>query len=273
MAKSVKIFDKEESTSADNKDHVFEWNKCVICQDRTSEALQCPADNRRTDIPIGTGYHTFEENLERCCSLNWFPVPIRLEHLKKGGGIAETLQHYKAKWHKSCRNKFSHMKISRQEKRKHSLGTEEQSTSTSKVTRQSCGDAAKMRRDICFFCDDATGVLHEASTFNIDRRVHECALELQDTVLLAKLSAGDLISQEAVYHAKCLVTLYKKASRHIPKTVEENQDDMIHGIVLAELITFIEESQTVTETVPVFKLADLAKMYTRRLGQLGVDVG
>ena len=92
-------------------------------------------------------------------------------------------------------------------------------------------------------------------------------------MLLAKLSVGDLISQEAVYHAKCLVSLYRKASRYVPKNVEESEDNRIHGIVLAELITFIEESQTATETVPVFKLADLAKMYTRRLGQLGVDAG
>ena len=32
-------------------------------------------------------------------------------------------------------------------------------------------------------------------------------------MLLAKLSAGDLISQEAVYHSKCLVAIYNKAQR------------------------------------------------------------
>jgi hypothetical protein len=42
-------------------------------------------------------------------------------------------------------------------------------------------------------------------------KVRECALLLQDSKLLAKLSAGDLFSQEAVYHNKCLVSLYNKA--------------------------------------------------------------
>ncbi|KAH3772797.1 hypothetical protein DPMN_174143 [Dreissena polymorpha] len=59
------------------------------------------------------------------------------------------------------------------------------------------------------FCGDESGDLHEASTFMIDRRVRECALELQDTVLLAKLSAGYLISQEEKYHTTCLINLFE----------------------------------------------------------------
>ena len=51
-------------------------------------------------------------------------------------------------------------------------------------------------------------MLHEASTLNIDTRVRDCAHQLQDKMLIAKLSAvGDKISQEAVCHAKCLVAL------------------------------------------------------------------
>ena len=47
----------------------------------------------------------------------------------------------------------------------------------------------------------------------INLRVKECALQLQDEILLAKLSAGDLISQEAIYHGKCLASLYNKARK------------------------------------------------------------
>ncbi|CAC5382291.1 unnamed protein product [Mytilus coruscus] len=106
----------------------------------------------------------------------------------------------------------------------------------------------------------------------IDKRVRECALELQDTVLLAKLSVGDLISQEAKYHAKCLIKLYNKASRQTPKTKKENQESVIHGIVLAELIEYIDSSRSGTDIVPIFKLADLAKLYSKRLEQLGVVI-
>lgn len=88
------------------------------------------------------------------------------------------------------------------------------------------------------FCGDESGDHHEASTFMIDRRVRECALELQDTVLLAKLSAGDLISQEAKYHTTCLINLYNRTRKHVPKTEEERQESVVHGLVLAELVDY-----------------------------------
>ena len=53
--------------------------------------------------------------------------------------------------------------------------------------------------------------LRHASTFQLDIHVRQCALKLQDKPLLAILSAGDLIAQEAKYHAKCLASLYNKA--------------------------------------------------------------
>lgn len=53
---------------------------------------------------------------------------------------------------------------------------------------------------VVFFCDNASGTLYEASTFNMGARVRKCAIQLQDRVLLAKLSASDLISQETLYN-------------------------------------------------------------------------
>ena len=41
--------------------------------------------------------------------------------------------------------------------------------------------------------------LRNASTFQVDVRVRQCAVKLQDIALLAKLSAGDMIAQEAKY--------------------------------------------------------------------------
>ena len=51
-----------------------------------------------------------------------------------------------------------------------------------------------------FFCDNASGTLYEASTFDMGARVRKCAIQLHDRVLLAKLSASDLISQETLYN-------------------------------------------------------------------------
>ena len=120
----------------------------------------------------------------------------------------------------------------------------------------------------CFFCGLASGDLHEASTFNIDRNVRKCAVDLQDTVLLAKLSVGDLISQEAVYHSKCLTSLYNRARE--PKSGEQCTEKQIHGIVIAELVAYIEESRSEAVVIPILKLADLVKIYSSRLDQFGI---
>lgn len=270
MSKQIQIEDAKSNDSEASTKNIH-WEECVICQERTREDLQCPAEKTGPDLPIGAGYKTFEINIQRCCAMNWFPSKLNLEMLNEGSGIADTLQKNKAKWHKSCINKFSDLKISRQEKRKRDQDVEAFGN-ISKVTRHSCGDSTKTMTEGCFFCGDKTGDLHEASTFMIDKRVRECALELQDTVLLAKLSAGDLISQEAKYHAKCLIRLYNKANRQNQQTSKDSHESVVHGIVLGELLEYIESSRSESDVIPIFKLADLAKMYSTRLGQLGVAI-
>ena len=46
------------------------------------------------------------------------------------------------------------------------------------------------------------------------------------------------------------------------ETDEENPDMVSHGIALAELIAYIDECRTDDDVAPVFKLADLAKLYS-----------
>ena len=41
-----------------------------------------------------------------------------------------------------------------------------------------------------------------------------------------------------------------------------DSNKQLHGIALAELLTYIQESRTESEIAPVFKLADLVEMYT-----------
>ena len=86
---------------------------------------------------------------------------------------------------------------------------------------------------------------------------------LQDEKLLGKLSAGDLVALEANYHAPCLASLYKKL-----RVKEEGEEDettpwLLEGIVLAMLVSFIEESHMVsTAELPVFRLTELVDKYT-----------
>ena len=64
---------------------------------------------------------------------------------------------------------------------------------------------------VCFFCGESSGDFHKVSTLRLDARVRKCAMLLQDINLLGKLSSGDMIAQDTVYHAKCLLTLYRNA--------------------------------------------------------------
>ncbi len=125
----------------------------------------------------------------------------------------------------------------------------------------------------CFFCGKpakASESLHHASTFGLDGRVRQCALQLQDQSLLAKLSVGDLIALEAKYHVQCLVSLYNNRARQT-KGSDEKEDNCTtnQGIALAELVAYIEDARADNEVVPIFKLADLSRMYSTRVEQLG----
>ena len=151
-------------------------------------------------------------------------------------------------------------KLQRVEKRKSSDKTD--CSLPTKFARNSSGSksAESSSSTSCFFCDDASGTLHQASKFNMDAKVRQCALQLEDSVLLAKLSAGDLISQEAVYHSKCLVALYNRARND--EGDAENRDKMVfQGIALARLVEYIEETRAESvDTIPVFKLAELTQI-------------
>jgi len=198
-----------------------DWTKCILCQETTSEPLQCPGNSRRSDIECGTGYNTLASTILQFSEIRSLPIPIIVEMLDEGGGITEPLMQRKAKLQKSCRDKFSNMKLKKAEKRKRQ---EEPGSPRFKFTRACFGATTFKPEKSCFFSGSSSETFHEASTFNIDTRVRDCAHRLQDKVLIAKLSAvGDMISQEAVYHAKCLVELYNKAESSKQSTINGNE--------------------------------------------------
>ena len=69
-------------------------------------------------------------------------------------------------------------------------------------------------------------------------------MKLHDTVLLAKLAAGDMIAIDAKYHPKCLVSLYNRVRKLEMSSAESTIEISAHGIAFAELIdiySYIEE--------------------------------
>jgi len=90
-----------------------------------------------------------------------------------------------------------------------------------------------------------------------------------DTELLARLSAGDMVALESKYHDKCLVSLYNHARKQKTQEMRETDEEkVLSGIAFAEVVMYIEEARLDDSTAPVFKLADLGKMFSARLQQL-----
>ena len=76
---------------------------------------------------------------------------------------------------------------------------------------------------------------------------------------------------EARYHAKCLTGLYNRARKANLEGLDDNgqcKAESSSSIAFAELVLYIEETRQYTETVPVFKLAELAQLFMSRLEQL-----
>ena len=194
--KHFKVLDPQRpSTSGTNSPYLTDWNKCVLCQDDTAEALSCPADSKRN---TESGYQTLADYPLTFSQIGCLPKSLHLSRLDDGEGIPSTFQSHKAKWHDSCRLKYNKTALHRAQKRKTS--SEETESVSRKYTRHSVHvDHTQPLPEKCFFCDKPTGThsLPKASTFDLDKHVMTAALKLGDKALLAKLSAGDLIAQDA----------------------------------------------------------------------------
>ena len=115
--------------------------------------------------------------------------------------------------------------------------------------------------------------MHKSRTKMIDSRVRECATKLCDTALLAKLAVSDMHALDAQYRRNCLIAFYNRMHSKQSNCQGGGTKSMsIEAVALAELVPYVEESAQNCDTVPVFKLLDLTKLYIERLRQLGIEV-
>ena len=256
----------EASTSQHPAD--INWELCVVCQENTAESLTSPLHSKRKDV--GKGYQSLAENLVKFKELGKLSTNVQLDRMDEGQGIEAALVTNKAKWHKTCVLRYNNQMLQRAIKSvEHEISVEDAAPRTSSRLRSS-PNPDKMS---CFFCDKEAGSegLHEVTTVQVEKRVRDCAELTSDTLLLAKLGSSDMVALDAKYHTKCLLALYNRA-RKVRRTQQETtrNEDEIAALVFAELVMHIEESRLEESTAPVFKLADMAQLYTMRLQQLGV---
>ncbi|WAR13988.1 hypothetical protein MAR_004093 [Mya arenaria] len=103
----------------------------------------------------------------------------------------------------------------------------------------------KIQKVLQILTKENTGQLHSVSTFEGESNVRQNALDLQDTVLLVKLSTWELVSQDAVYHLKCYRRLFHKAPDENANDVKYMCDKLkqVHSTALAELLSYIEDTR------------------------------
>ena len=78
---------------------------------------------------------------------------------------------------------------------------------------------------------------------------------------MAKLSEGDFVAIEARNHKLCLASYYNRvrnAKTNDPQIREE--EEIVSGVILAEVIGYIRKTYHKEVGIPVFKLSDLVTL-------------
>lgn len=268
LLNAVSDFDSSIDSASTKKDSDFEL--CFICQEESGESLLCPATNS-THPNKSSGYLTIAQQLKKFEAINELPKSIscRISHLSCND-LLESLFSNEAKFHKKCRNKYDKQHYERiSQKRK--LCTESGEDDISRPSTRT-RYTAKNFQPKCLFCDQEDNMdrLTKAQTLELDRKVRDVANQLCDEVLLAKLSEGDMIAIEAVYHKTCLTALYNRLRESKTSQAKiDSESVIIEGIVLAEVVNYINSSKESNEDIPVFLLSDLKSLYSQRLKTYG----
>lgn len=248
-----------------------DWNKCCLCQIDKDEDLKSPPTRYETDRD-NDGYVMLARNIPLFNGIHQMPIKLDPNRLDQGNGIEESLRVNNAKYHQSCRLSFSNSKLERARKR--SAATNISDDAHSVPTKKRRGS---LEDKVCFLCEKEAPIseLRHAMTMDLDKRLNECARNLNDVRLMTRLSGGDIVAQELKYHRSCLTTLYNRERAHFSS--QSNQEKMTtreneaHPIVFSELLVYIVESKIGTDGPKVFRLADLVCLYNQRLLQLGID--
>ncbi len=248
-----------------------DWNACFICQDETDEPLICPAQ-KSNQVDKLSGYRSIAEQLFKFAEIDELPknVANRLSGLDCNQ-LFEKLVAKEGKYHKKCKNRYDNFHYQRVCKKRKTAADSQAVFPPPPSTRARY--SAENFRPKCFFCEkeDSEDNLTQAQTLGLDQRVRNAAITLCDEALLARLSEGDMIAVEAVYHKRCLAGLYNRVRQLQKRSVdEESENSIIEGVALGEVIDYINGCHA-SNNVPVFKLSDINTLFCQRLMEYGAN--
>jgi len=271
------------SASMDTRD----WLMCFLCQCSTSEALVKPSMNKRLKQhpeQLEGALRNVIDNIQTLKQLGELPDDVTVGDIDGFSSdtdvshVVNLLKSNDVVWHKGCKNKVDNQKVERAQLKRMNALVNVSPVKTRRVSNEGPsqgGDTCQAteeppEEEVCLLCDKAGGKsLRKAATFGLDAKVRRCAAIISDKQLLRKLSSGDMIAIDAVYHLTCLTKLYRQAaSIECPEDQGDHKTKFLKAQAFAELVDYIESRRN---TPTVFKMADVAYLYSSRLVSLGVD--
>ena len=141
-------------------------------------------------------------------AIHELPIILDPARLNQSGGIEETLRINRAKYHQSCRLMLYNTKL------EHARKWAPSAPSTT------CEWSSKIKEPVLVKVKSTLYVrrrlqhlnLRQSMTMKLDKRLNDCAQNLNEGKLLARLSGGYVVAQEFKYHSSCLAALYNKES-------------------------------------------------------------
>ena len=209
----------------------LDWNRCIICQQDTSEPLKCPMQSpgvsydKMVDV-----YESFLSNVREFQDISALPTNIFFQNDQSAADFAT----HHASWHKSCHLKYNNSKLVKAKKR--TINNADNLEKRPPMKRQA------LEIYSCLFCEKGheEGELHQVSTFDADSNIRTMITELQDTQLLARIDGGDLIAKETKYHFKCLTALRNRYRSHVRKLNQEEENISMDEQRMSESRVFVE---------------------------------
>lgn len=260
MDRSFRIVNLNESVENDTDLH---WNLCVLCQESTAEVLRDPMKNNNENED---SYSSLAANLKDFHRIGRVPLLISQHFFKEENDIACTLRRHHAKWHKSCRLKYSTSKFIKAQK---SAKANKENVPRQEPLIRTRTSMAPVLPQTCMFCKQK-GTRHNPLsevTASGEKSIMDCAKYLGESDILT-MGAGLCGLKKHRYHNPCR-TKFLNRMRASSGTALKHQE--VHEQVLAGLVNQMKAEKAKSKIVPVFKMADLTRQYSNEMQAHGVE--
>ena len=198
------------------------WEECVICQKATKEVLKCPLYSLVPNSLLNTtDYTNFLENVEEFCNIGDLPMEI------SSNVTLDNMIRNRGSWHKSCHLKFTKSKLEKAKERynrKRSSDCLKNDNVADNVAEKHSNRFSVRMADCCMFCNNPStnqSKLLDVRSLTLDKNIRRMAVELEDWVLLGRISDGNLVAIEAKYQFDCLTSF---SNRYRSLTTQRSKD-------------------------------------------------